>query len=167
LQELGKDVGRDGVGAEDQKGIEEAGMAGGAGALVAEIDYQETEREQQQAEAAGEENIGASPKLLVDGKREIPEASQEDGGESGGRDSVCLCSECALGAQPDTGEETEEGGGQSGNGAEEAFGIAGALVEVRGGEDLAVEPGSKIGVLVEEGDVAGGDAVSGGRGRSA
>jgi len=35
------------------------------------------------------------------------------------------------------------------------------FVEVRGGEYLAVEPGGEVGVAVEEGDVVGGDAVSG------
>ena len=35
------------------------------------------------------------------------------------------------------------------------------LVEVRGGEDLAVEPGGEVGVVVEQRDVVGGDAVAG------
>ena len=74
---------------------------------------------------------------------------------------VTFCGQRALCAQPDTGEETEEGSGDGGDGAEKTFGVAGALVKVGGGEDLAVEPCGEIGVAVEEGDVVGGDAVSG------
>ena len=55
----------------------------------------------------------------------------------------------------------DERGGEGGDGAEQAFGIAGAFVEMRGGEDLAVEPGGEVGVLVEERDLVGGHAVAG------
>ena len=82
MQELRKDVGRDGVRPEDQEGIEEAGMAGASGTFLAQIDYQETESKQQQAEATGKENIGTGPQLLVDGEREIPEGTEKDAGEA-------------------------------------------------------------------------------------
>ena len=62
----------------------------------------------------------------------------------------------------------EEGGGDGGEGGEEAFGVAGVLVEATGvegaleeGVEGAVEPGGEVAVGVEEGDVVGGDAEAG------
>ncbi len=40
-------------------------------------------------------------------------------------------------------------------------GVAGALVEMRGGEDLTIEPGGEVGVAVEQRDGVGGDSVAG------
>src|SRR5260370_28984373 len=96
LQEFRKDVGRDGVRAEDQEGTEKAGMVGPARALLSQIDDQETESEQEQAETTGEENVGAGPELLVDGEREIPEATQKNSTDAGGGYSGGLRFQCAL-----------------------------------------------------------------------
>jgi hypothetical protein len=72
-----------------------------------------------------------------------------------------------VAAHPEDGNGADEGGGEGGDCAEEAFGIAGVLVELAGvdgalekGDDAAVKPGGEVAIGVEEGDVAGGDARS-------
>src|SRR5260370_38586699 len=96
LQEFRKGVGQYGVRPEDQEGTEETGMVGPARALLSQIDDQETESEQQEAEATGKENVGAGPKLLVDGEREIPEATEKNSGEACRGDSSGLGAQRAL-----------------------------------------------------------------------
>jgi len=63
-----RDVGRDGVGAEDQEGAEKAGWLEVGGALLRRSTIRRQSGEQQQAEAAGEENVGTGPELLVRGR---------------------------------------------------------------------------------------------------
>ena len=77
-------------------------------------------------------------------------------------------------AEPEAGEGADERGGDGGDGAEEAFWVAGVFVEGSGvdgalgeGVDGAVEPGGQVAVGVKDGKVVGGDAEARERGRSA
>ncbi len=58
-------------------------------------------------------------------------------------------------------QHAEEGGAEGGQVAEQAFGIAGGFVQHAWGEDVAVDEGYEVLILVEEGDVADGEAGAG------
>ena len=105
---------------------------GGGAARAVDVDEIDAEGEEEQAPAGGVEDVGAGPEFLVDGEGEVPEAAGEEASAAGEGDAAGLLDDGAGGAQPDAGEHADERGGEGGDGAEQAFGIAGALVEVVG-----------------------------------
>lgn len=71
-------------------------------------------------------------------------------------------------AEPEGGDGAEDGGDEGGDGGEQAFGVAGVLVEAAGvegaleeGVDTAVEPCDQVAIGVEQGDVVGGYTEAG------
>jgi len=169
-KEFGEDVGRDGVGAEDKEdfvaaeslGVDVATAGGGLAGAV-DVDEVDGEAQKEQAPTGSVKDVGAGPELLVDGEGEVPEAAGDQAGAGGEGYASGFLDDAASGSQPYAGEDTNKRGRKGGQGAEQAFGVAGALVEVRGGEYLAVKPGGEVRVLVEEWDLVGGDAVAGDR----
>src|ERR1017187_988604 len=111
------------------------------------------EGQEQKAQATGEQDVGTGPELLIDGEGEVPESAEHNATETGDGDVAGLARERVAGAQPNAGEEAEERCRQRGDCAEEAFGVACPLVEMRGGEDVPVEPCGEICVAIQQWDL--------------
>ncbi len=183
---LRDDVGGDGVGAEDLPGPDESGGQSGFALDLAQVEQPVEQPQRKQGPAGGEQDVGAGPEFLVEGKPGGPQVAGSEAEESGGEESgealdggdgvgwglqwrgYGLGAEGGCPAHPKAGEEAEEGGGDGGEGREEAFGVADGLVEVAGvevtldeGDDVAVKPSDQVLVVVEQWDLVGGCACSG------
>ena len=128
-----------------------------------EIDDPDGQGEEQKAQATNKQDVRTGPELLVDREGEVPQAAKQGATKSRDCDATGLLPERVAGAQPDAGEEAEERRRQCGQGAEQTLGIARPLVEMRGREDVPVEPRGQICVAIQNRDLARWRAVAGDR----
>ncbi len=148
------DVGENGIHAEDEDGH------GRKGTPVFDFDEPIEKREKEETEAAAEEDEGTGPEIFVDGKPAIPDKAGDDA-ENANEQEGANFGEGGLGvAEPVAGEDAEERGGDGGDGVDDAFGIASAVVKMAH-EEFAIEPCGDVAVGVHERDVAAGKAEAG------
>jgi len=150
---IGDEAG-DGVHAENEDGH------GPDGAAVFDFDEPVEEGKKEKAEAAAQQDEGTGPEIFVDGKPAIPNETGNDT-ENADENERTDFGEGGLGvAEPVSREDAEERGGDGGDGVENAFGIARAVVEMAH-EELAVEPGGDVAVGVHERDIPARKAEAG------
>jgi hypothetical protein len=168
-EEFGDDEGRDGVRTEHQPGPE--GCLSDAVFVLDSLHVYEPveERQAEERDTCGDEDVGAGPEVLVDGKGAVPEFTGGDEDYASEREAVAFGSlRVFRRAHEDRGDRAEERGCDRGQGAQETLRIAGDPVEAahvdgsqREGADAAIDPGGEIAHGVQQRDIARGNSESG------